>query len=222
MFKILLTTVACILVAAPLAVAQNPEFFVGYSNLQSEGLPERNDPGWVFNTDFFKSRTTLHGLNASVAGYVKGFGLTGDFSFNRKGRSDEFTGGEDERHTDTFYFLAGPSIKFTRTSKAQPFVRVMAGAAHTRFEAKREFDDPGGTTTNSFEVGSTDFAASAGGGMDLRMGERVKLRVFQVDWTPVFLRDRTVQVLGSNGVIQPSTLNGQRQDNFRFSFGVVF
>jgi hypothetical protein len=50
----------------------------------------------------------------------------------------------------------------------------------------------------------------------------VKLRVLQLDWTPVFLRDRTVQVLGTNGVIQPSTLEGQRQDNVRFSFGVVF
>jgi hypothetical protein len=222
MFKTLLTTVACVLIAAPFAAAQGPEFFIGYSNLQAEGLPERNDPGWVFNTDFFKARTTLHGLNAAVSGHVKGVGFTGDFSFNRRGRTDEFSGGEDRRHTDTYYFLAGPSFKFSRSGKAQPFLRVMAGGAHTRFEASREFDSPSGNTTNSFDVGSTDFAAAAGGGIDLRMGERVKLRVVQVDWTPVFLRDRTVQVLGSNGVIQPSTLNGQRQDNFRFSFGVVF
>ena len=221
MLKSLLATVVCILVTAPFASAQGPEFFIGYSNLQAEGLPERNDPNWVFNTDFFRARTTLHGVNAELSGYVKGVGFTGDFSFNRKGRTDSFTGGQDERHLDTYYFLAGPSFKFS-SSKVQPFARVMAGGAHTRFEAKREFDGLLGTSSSSFDVGATDFAAAAGGGLDIQVGERMKLRLVQFDWTPVFLRDRTVQVLGTNGVIQPSTLNGQRQDNFRFSFGVAF
>ena len=144
-------------------------------------------------------------------------------TFRSTGRdtTDAFTGGQDERHLDTYYFLAGPSFKFS-SSKVQPFARVMAGGAHTRFEAKREFDGSLGTTASSFDVGATDFAAAAGGGLDIQVGERMKLRVVQFDWTPVFLRDRTVQVLGTNGVIQPSTLNGQRQDNFRFSFGVAF
>lgn len=222
MIKTLFATVACILIAAPLVSAQSPEFFIGYSNLQSEGLPERNDPGWAFNSDFFKSRTTLHGINAAVTGYIENFGITGDFSFNRKGHSDDFAGGQSKRHTDTYYFLAGPTVKLNKGGKAQPFGRVMAGAAHTRFEASTEFDNPLGTNTSSFDVGSTDFTAAVGGGVDIRMGERVKLRVVQVDWAPVFLRDRTVQVLGANGVIQPSTLNGQRQDNWRFAFGFAF
>lgn len=223
MLRTILATVACVLMSATFATAQSPEIFVGYTNLQGEGLPERNDPNWVFNTDFFKSRTTLHGVNAAISGYGEsGIGFTGDFSFSRRGRTEQFTGGRDERHTDVFYFLGGPSIKFSRDSAAQPFARVMAGAAHTRFEAQQSVTSGGGTTSNEFEVGSTDFAAAVGGGLDIRVGERVKLRVIQVDWLPVFLRDRTVDVLGGNGVIQPSTLNGQRQDNFRFSFGITF
>lgn len=98
----------------------------------------------------------------------------------------------------------------------------MAGGAHTRFKASREFGGSAATIANSFEVGSTDFAAAAGGGIDIRMGDRTRLRLIQVHYAPVFLRDRTVQVLGSTGVIEPSTLEGQRQDNFRFSFGVTF
>jgi opacity protein-like surface antigen len=222
MVKTLFATVACILIAAPLVSAQSPEFFIGYSNLQGEGLPDRNEPGWVFNTDFFRQRTTLHGVNAAITGYIRGFGFTGDFSFNRKGRTDDFTGGEDRRHTDVFYFLGGPTVKLNRTGKAQPFGRVMAGVAHTQFEVSREFDSGPGTTTSSFDVGSTDFAASVGGGVDIRMGERVKLRVIQLDWAPVFLRDRTINVLGTSGVIQPATLEGQRQDNWRFAFGLAF
>jgi hypothetical protein len=190
--------------------------------LQSEGLPDRNDPNWPFNTDFFSSRSTLHGVNASVSGYWEGIGLTGDFSWGRQAHTNSFTGGQNERHTDTFYFLGGPAIKFSQKTRAQPFARVMAGIAHTKFTASTQFTGFGGTVTNSFDVGSTDFSAAAGGGLDIRIGERTKLRVIQVDYAPVFLRDRTVQVLGSNGVIQPSTLEGQRQDNFRFSFGVTF
>ena len=223
MIKTLLATAACILVTTTAALAQSPEFFVGYTNLQAEGLPERNDPNWVFNTDFFRARTTLHGVNASISGYGDaGIGFTGDFSFSRRSRTDDFSGGRDERKTDVYYFLGGPSVKFSQDSPVQPFARVMAGAAHTRFEVSQEMAVSGGTSSTEFEVGSTDFAAAVGGGLDVRVGERVKIRIIQFDWLPVFLRDRTVDVLGANGVIQPQTLNGQRQDNFRFSFGVTF
>jgi hypothetical protein len=74
----------------------------------------------------------------------------------------------------------------------------------------------------SFEVSSTDFSAAAGGGLDVRLGEQVKLRVIQVDYAPIFLRNRSINVLGSNGVIIPATLEGKRQDNFRFGIGLVF
>jgi len=208
---------------APFVFAQqSPEIFVGYSNLQSEGLPARNDPNWPFNTSFFSNRTTLHGVNAAITGYMKDFGITGDFSFNRKGHTEDFTGGADTRHTDVYYFLGGPALKFNKTGKAQPFARVMAGAAYTRFKMSREFTGASGTNTNSFVVGSTDFTAAVGGGLDIRAGERAKIRVVQVDWAPVFLRDHTVNLLGSSGVLEPTTLQGQRQDNWRFSFGVAF
>ena len=226
MFKTIFVAAACILLMAPLASAQfaGTEVFVGYTNLQNEGLPNRNTPGWVFDTDFFRDRTTLHGVNAAFTGYGSGIlGFTGDFSWARRGTSETVPGVDSTRNTDTYYFMAGPTLKFNRSgSRLQPFVRVMAGGTHTRFEASTAATTAGGTVTNSFEVGSTDFTAAAGGGLDIGMGERVKLRIVQVDYAPVFLRDHTVDVLGSNGVIEPTTLSGQRQDNFRFSVGVTF
>ena len=54
------------------------------------------------------------------------------------------------------------------------------------------------------------------------VNDSLKVRVFQMDWAPVFLKDRTVEVLGSSGIIEPATLNGQRQDNWRFSVGLAF
>jgi opacity protein-like surface antigen len=223
MLKTLVAAVACLLATATIGAAQSPEIFVGYTNLQGEGLPNRNDPAWVFDTDFFRDRTTLHGINASITGYNEvGIGLTGDFSWARRSQSEDFTGGTDTAHTDTYYFLGGPAVKFARGSRVQPFARLMAGFAYNRFKGSREFDSSVGTPSNSFVVGATDFAASVGGGLDVSVGERTKIRVFQLDYAPIFLRDRTVEVLGGSGVIQPTTLNGQRQDNFRFSIGVTF
>ena len=231
MFKSLLVVLTCLFAAVPVAIGQGrPEVFVGYSNLQSEGLPERNDPNWPFNTGFFQDRSTQHGVNVSVSGYGlggfrgAGLGVTGDVSWARQGTSSQLTAGDSSRHTDTYYFMGGPTLKFNRSgpSKLEPYMRVMAGAAHTRFRADTSTPVSGGTVTNAFTVGSTDFAASAGGGLDVRVGESIKVRAVQVDWAPVFLRDRTVNVLGGTGVLAPTTLDGQRQDNWRFSFGVVF
>jgi opacity protein-like surface antigen len=228
-----LLTMVSLAVVAPIGLAQRAEpseprsgtdVFVGYTNLQAEGLPEQNTPTGVFNTEFFRNRTTLHGFNTSVTGFPSNaFGITGDFSFDRKGTRNSFSNGEDFRHTDVYYFMAGPTLSLRNSSRVEPFVRALAGGAHTRYEVSSRRDTPGGgSVIGSFEVGSTSFAAAAGGGIDLRFAENLKLRLIQVDWAPVFLRDRTVDVLGANGVIQPQTLEGQRQDNVRFSFGLVF
>jgi opacity protein-like surface antigen len=225
MAKILFATAVCILMLSTAAAAQMPEIFVGYTNLQAEGLPNRNNPNWIFNTGFFRDRATLHGVNGSVTAYNEvGIGITGDFSWARRSSGQDFAGGRAEQDTDVYYVLGGPTVKFNRNHRAQPFARLMAGIGYTRFKASTEMVNPTGlgTTGNSFVVGGTDFAASVGGGLDVRVNDRLKVRVFQMDWAPVFLKDRTVDVLGSNGIIEPTTLNGQRQDNWRFSVGVAF
>ena len=63
---------------------------------------------------------------------------------------------------------------------------------------------------------------AVGGGLDVRLSDRVSLRVIQIDYAPVFLRDRSISVLGQAGAVQTFTLEGQRQDNICFSFGIVF
>ena len=225
MAKILFATTVCLLVFTTAAAAQRPEFFVGYTNLQAEGFPNRNNPNGVFDTEFFRDRTTLHGVNGSVTAYNEvGIGITGDFSWARSSRGQDFVGGRVEQDTDVYYALGGPTVKFSRNRRAQPFARVMAGIGYTRFKVTNEIVNQSGvgTTGNSFVIGGTDFAASVGGGLDVRVNDSLKVRVFQMDWAPVFLKDRTVDVLGSSGIIEPATLSGQRQDNWRFSVGLAF
>ncbi len=149
-------------------------------------------------------------------------GLKGDFSFHTDKDSTDFIGGSDSIKTDVFYFLGGPVVRFDGGNRVTPFAHAMAGGATTRFEAESVRVVTGGATRSSFETSATDFALAIGGGVDIRVNDWLKIRAAQVDWAPVFLGDRTINVLGSAGVIVPITPEGQRQDNLRFSAGVVF
>ena len=219
--------VVCWLCLAPLSLAQSSDrradFFVGYSNLQAEGVPDPNDPSNVFDEDFFDRRRGQHGVNAALAGYFNSaIGLKGDFSFHRNRNTTDLVGGRDAIENQTYYFMGGPVAKFRNASRVEPFVHALFGGAHTRFELDSRRDLTSGTVRNNFNVGTTDFALAVGGGLDIRLTDRFSLRAFQVDYAPVFLGDRSISVLSNAGALVPLTLEGQRQDNVRFSIGVVF
>ncbi len=202
---------------------RKPEIFVGYSNLQAEGLPNRNNPNNFFSTSFLNRRGTMHGGNVEGTLFpFQNFGITGDLSFNRQSRSADFNGGENSEKTDIAYFLAGPSYRLAGTDHFAPFVRIMAGAGHLAYRAETKLTGSGGTLSNSFEAGTTDFAMAFGAGLDIKVSDQFKVRVLQIDYAPIFLADRSIAVLNSAGALLPFTLIGQRQDNFRFSFGVTF
>jgi opacity protein-like surface antigen len=205
------------------AQERKPEIFVGYSNLQAEGLPDKNNVTGIFSSDFLNNRTTLHGFTTDVSGFfLDNLGITGNFSFNENSRSHDTATRSDAIKTDVFYFLGGPTLKVGHSARLQPFVRFLAGAAYTRFDVQSEQAFPSGTITNSFKTHTTDFALGAGGGVDWRASDRLKVRLVQIDYVPVFLRDQSVTRLTQAGAIEPFTLNGQRMDNVRFSFGIVF
>jgi len=225
-----LLLVSSFLVAVPgyaQVSGRNLKIFVGYANLQGEGLQNTNTPAGVFDTDFFRDRSTLHGGDVSVTGAYKGVGLTGDFSFNRSSRESEFTNGRSNDHTDIMYFMGGPAFHYAGMKRVEPFARIMAGGAYTSHELSTTLNLPPGTgaqtATNSFESSSTSFAMGVGGGLDVRLGDGpVRIRVIQIDYTPIFYRDKSIEVLGSSGALQPFNLEGQRADNVRFAFGIVF
>ena len=202
---------------------RKPEIFFGYSNLQAQGLPDRNNSTGIFGSDFFNNRTTLHGFNTEVSGFLADtFGITGSFSFNENSRSNSTLSRTDSVKTDIFYFMGGPTLTIGRSRRLQPFAHFLAGGAHTRFDVTSEQRLSVGNFTNSFKTGTTDFAIGTGGGLDWRIADRVKVRLFQIDYVPVFLRDSSFRTLTAAGAIEPFTLNGQRMDNVRFSFGIVF
>jgi opacity protein-like surface antigen len=217
----------CLCLLSSAAFAQNnkrADFFIGYSNLQAEGIPDSNDPGNVFSDNFFERRTGLHGVHLAATGYFNNvFGITGDFSFHRKEETFDFDFGDQDRlDTRVLYFMAGPKVKFRNSSRVEPFAHVLAGGAHTRFEVQTNSVFPGGTFDTSFDTGATDFAMAVGGGIDVRLSDNFSLRLIQFDYAPVFLKDRSINRLGAAGAILPFTLEGQRQDNIRISVGLTF
>ena len=194
----------------PLAVAQTDdrspfEFFAGYSVLRTRYKFENPNPTQPVVT-FFSGKQTMNGFNVSATGYLtKGFGLTGDFSAHFKTHSiPDFPAGTIDTHIRVLNVLGGPQYKFRNDSRVTPFVRALAGVANTH--GKIEVGSLNITETAS----STDFAMALGGGVDVRVSDRVDVRVFQIDYNPVFLSSGNE--LGFN----------TRADNVRFSFGVVF
>src|SRR5215475_5416482 len=119
----ILFVVFCALTALPAnaqVFGENLKVFVGYSNIQAEGLANRNTnlPD-VLNTSFFQDRSTLHGGNVEVTGAVKGIGLTADASFNRNHQGTDVTGGHNIFSQDLAYFMAGPSFSYAGHGKVE-------------------------------------------------------------------------------------------------------
>jgi len=222
---LLFISIALAAVPANAQVAgKNLKIFVGYANLQAEGLQNNNTPEGIFNTDFFRDRTTLHGVDASITGAFKGVGITGDVSWTRHRLQSDITGGQANDDVDMVYFMGGPAFHYAGDRRVEPFARILAGGAYTsRSVSSTVTLPPASTATTSFETNSTSFAMGVGGGLDVRLGDGpVRLRIIQIDYTPIFFRDRSIDVLGGAGAIQPVNLEGQRADNVRFAFGIVF
>src|SRR5262245_43610652 len=102
-----LLLVSVLMLSAVSSFAQSerkPEIFLGYSNLQAQGLPDKNNLTGLFGSNFFNDRTTLHGFNSEVSGFLAdNFGLTGNFSFNENSRTNNTFNGSDSVKTDIFY-----------------------------------------------------------------------------------------------------------------------
>ena len=155
----------------------------------------------------FIPKQTMHGFNASATvNLTGGFGLTGDFSGHFKTRKlADPLGGFITNKVSIYNVLGGPQYRFAGNSRVLSFVRALAGVANTR----STLDVP--SINSRDDLSSTDFALALGGGVDVRVSDRVALRVFQVDYNPVFLGSGNE--LGFGNV---------RADNVRYSFGVVF
>lgn len=185
-----------IAVCAPVALAQNDDYnkldvFVGFSHLRADTGISDDD------LDVFDQTEGLHGVNASVAGnFTRYLGAKGDYSFHTK--SFDFVDGTDTFSTDVnvHNLVGGLQIKDNaKETKVRPFAHLMAGIAHLKFTANG--------LGAGFSESETGFSGIVGGGIDVRVNNRVDIRAIQFDYNP-------------------TRLGGETQHNFRIGVGIVF
>jgi hypothetical protein len=207
MFRTILTGLV-IFACASLVAAQSDdykkfEFFAGYSH-------NRIDPGFE-GSDFIDGREGFNGFNTSVTGNISRYvGFKFDFSGHYKSHSIPF--GTISRAVDIdsriYHYLGGIQVKDNSSEKTfKPFAHALVGAAHARNRVDISNDLCNAISPAlcpiDFTETETALAGAFGGGIDIRVSNRIDVRVIQIDYNPTRFFNST-------------------QHNFRFGVGIVF
>ena len=212
-FRSIFALAALVFAFAAFASAQDDynraEFFAGYThNRVDVGLSDEFD-----DDDDFDDKLGTHGVNLQVTGNVQRYaGIKFDFAGQTKRESEAFDGGTLDSRYKLFTFMGGVQFKDNATDGpgVKPFAHILAGGANQSLDFT--FTDPDGSDTA--RVSGTDFTMAFGGGLDVKLGKRVDLRVIQLDYNPIFRRTRDNPDFGE--------IPGGTQHNFRIGFGIVF
>lgn len=149
------------------------EVFGGYSYLRaSVSEPGIQCPvGPPCSTVTVTSHPNLNGWEASFAYKpIKDVALVADFGGNYGSLPNSSGGGSFHNNS----YLFGPRVFLP--GRISPFVHVLAGAAH-------QSSADGGTNTTFFPAHSTTaFAIALGGGVDIDVTQRVRMRLVQFDY----------------------------------------
>jgi len=199
-----LTTIlsVCVFAQSGSGEYKRNEFYGGYSNQQ------------VDNFD----RQTFNGFEAAYVRNIRRYvGIKGDFSaayrrddfsspvFAGSGTSTGTIRGENNR--SLYNFLGGVQVKDNATeARFKPFAHALAGVAHSRFTTKNitcTGSACSSIVTSDFTFSDTGFSTVLGGGLDIRISDRVDFRAIQVDYNPI-------------------RANGRWNNNVRFGIGFVF
>jgi hypothetical protein len=193
-----------------------------FSALCSQATGEEIGPN---SQKFFCARRNFNGFDASVTGNVSRYlGITGNVTGHWKKTSylDNFTPpgvnqtlANDEK---LWSFLAGVQLKDnSRSKRVKPFGHVLAGFARYSNKQSQTLDlFPAFNFT--IDDRFTGFAMKIGGGLDIKVGKRVDIRVIQADYTPVFAKDRNPERI--SGPFTPS-LVGRTMNGLTIGAGIV-
>jgi hypothetical protein len=179
------------------------EFYVGYSH-------QRVDEGGTRNLNGFEGSYTRNikrylGIRATVSGAYEHTTLHGSIP-NPAGGSFEF---QQDYNRSVYNFLGGVQFK-DNASKARfkPFAFALGGVAVNRSQFKNLACASGNCPPTIPFVGNTTFtdtgiAGSFGGGLDIKINDKIDFRAIQVDYNPIYSNSRV-------------------DNNFRIGVGIVF
>jgi opacity protein-like surface antigen len=170
------------------------EFYIGYSNGQVDtGIDSGSSV-----SNFFNDRESFNGFNASgVYNISRYLGIKGDVSGTYKGNtfSETLIASPNPPTTISFKanrslynFVGGIQVKDNSSdTRFKPFAHAMIGAGHARVKIK-DFVCSGVCTTvlppdESFS--DTGLAGVIGGGLDIKLNNKIQIRAIQLDYNPV-------------------------------------
>lgn len=190
------------------------EVFIGYSNGQVDTGLDADELNGIFRENVFDN---FNGFNVSGVYNVNRYlGFKADISgtYNRTnfrqsfdaGGGNTITLGLDAR-TSLYNFLGGLQVKDnSRSGRLKPFAHALAGAGHIRAKLDNFTCTPSSLCPMPAEfpdASETGLAGAFGGGLDIRLSDRVQIRAIQIDYNPI-------------------RADGATSHNLRFGFGIVF
>lgn len=194
-----------IAVCAPIGFAQSTddynkiEFYGGYSH-------NRVDTG-EGGGSFIDNREGFNGFNAAVTGNITRYvGLKFDLAGHYKQKSLAIGSGSVDFDSSLYNFLGGVQVKDnSKEGTFKPFAQALVGVARGRNRV--QFNGiictaiiP--TPCTNFTETDTGFGGAFGGGLDIKLNDRIDIRAVQVDYNP-------------------TRLFGDTQHNFRIGAGIV-
>jgi len=221
--------IAFVMLLAPASYAQNDdykkwEFFGGYSALGFDTLAGDTDVAAL--NDVLSGRNTLRGFELSITRNVhKYWGIKGDYSLHL--REDNFSrpAGDGTVDTTVQNFLGGIQLKDNGSeARLKPFAHALFGVANQKVDVDAaNFATIFGIT--DFHVNETSFAMAFGGGLDIRLNDKIDIRAAQIDWNIINRGDQQLGIVlvptPHQTVGSPFIIPGHRQDNIRLSVGIV-
>jgi opacity protein-like surface antigen len=213
MKKILLVFGAILLCGIPALAQEYPktELFMGYEfvrfnpSLASSGNPSVNMHGGGGSVGI--NFTNMFGLKAEFTGAGIGDNkVCSSTGLNCLTRSFNF-----------FTYMFGPQITFRQNPKVQPFFHVLFGGAYSNYYADIKSSGTISTGPTMQDAGKQAFALAAGGGIDVKVSDKVAIRLAQFDYFMTRFSGRYVDTAGTGSV---GGLEINNQNNFRYMAGI--
>ncbi len=228
--KRILTLATVLLICTSTAFAQSDdykkwEFFGGYSALNFDNLGDDTDNAAV--NDLLSEKNTLRGFELAVTrNFHKYVGAKFDYSLHL--REDDFSrpAGSGTVDTTVQNFLGGLQVKDNSEDgpRFKPFAHALFGVANQKLDVDSP-QLPAVLGVSDFHVNETSFAMAFGGGIDIKLNDRIDIRAAQIDWNIIKRGDQQLGIVlvptPFQMVGQPFVIPGTRQDNLRLSIGIV-
>lgn len=157
------------------------EYYVGFSHQQVENGGDRK-PFQGFEGSYVRNFHRYFGAKADFsAAYYRNTTTVGNVNVQTK--------------RDVYNYLGGIQIKDNESeSRFKPFGHALFGVGNTRNQI---------ISTITINQNNTGFSSAFGGGLDIKLNDKVNFRAFQVDYNPI-------------------RVNGITDNNVRLGIGISF